>query len=142
MPKNGPEIRHLSTALIVDDDPIIQMVVGRYLRSHYGFDILVAGNGREAGALIEGASGEIALLVCDLHMPDCNGVELLEYLQEKGFRAPVLFVTGARREIAEAATFLARAKRLQVLGLLRKPVDLAKLSSLIAFTQHPAAVHS
>ncbi len=132
MSDHGPDIRRQRTALIVDDDPIIRMVVGEYLRAHHGFDILVAGNGREASRLVESANGGIALLVCDVHMPDYDGVELIGYLHAHGSTCPVVFVTGAHRAIADATLFLARAKGLQVLDLLRKPVDLARLSSLVA----------
>jgi FixJ family two-component response regulator len=65
-------------------------------------------------------------------MPDYDGVELIGYLHARGSRCPVVFVTGAHRSIADATLFLARAKDLQVLGLLRKPVDLASLSSMVA----------
>ncbi len=119
-------------ALIVDDDPIIQMVVGQYLRSHHGFDILVAGNGREAGRLVESADGGIALVVCDVHMPDYDGIEFIGYLHARGSKYPVVFVTGAHPAIVNATLFLAKAKGLPVLGLLKKPIDLVKLSSLVA----------
>ena len=137
---HSPDVRRQRTALIVDDDPIIRMVVGEYLRTHHDFDILVAGNGREASRLVESAKGVIAFLVCDVHMPDYDGVELIGYLHARGSRCPVVFVTGAHRAIADATLFLARAKGLQVLGLLRKPVDLAKLSSLVALLDEMQSV--
>lgn len=127
-----PDVASRRIALLIDDDPIIQELLAQYLRTRHGLRVLVASNGQEACRLLEHASQRVELAICDLNMPDCDGIEFIEMLQAKGIRLPIVFVTGARPEIAAAAQIIAKSNGQHVIGLLKKPVNLVKLSSLLS----------
>lgn len=64
--------------LLVDDDPVIRLLVGDYLRA-YGYNIKEAGNGLEC---LESLKSEVPqVLILDLNMPDMTGFEVLKTLR-------------------------------------------------------------
>lgn len=56
-----------------------------------GFDVDIAGTGREAGALLLGAAYDIILL--DVMLPDVNGLTLCRKIRDTGNTTPVLMLT-------------------------------------------------
>ena len=67
-------------ALIVDDESNVRKII-RFMgqwQKHGITDILEAGNGEEAKALIDLESPEI--IMTDVKMPKKNGIELIEWL--------------------------------------------------------------
>ena len=57
--------------------------------------------------------------------------EMLAVLAQHAVDAPVVIVSGAAGPILKAAVMLARARGLNVLGALGKPVERGQLRSLI-----------
>jgi CheY-like chemotaxis protein len=80
------------TVLVVDDDPGILDMHSRMIEQT-GRQVLVARNGHEALALIEGQTPDLILL--DLMMPEMDGFAVLDELQAREFtRAiPVIILT-------------------------------------------------
>jgi two-component system chemotaxis response regulator CheY len=63
------------TILIVDDSASLRQVVAMTLKGA-GYDVLQAGDGREALALLDGR--KIGMTVCDVNMPNLNGIEFVK----------------------------------------------------------------
>jgi CheY-like chemotaxis protein len=93
----------MATILVVDDEATTRNGLSRLLR-HEGYDVLGAGNGREALDVL-GASGPAAgpeappapdLVLLDLMMPELDGLELLEILHgdPRWKQLPVVVLTG------------------------------------------------
>jgi EAL domain-containing protein (putative c-di-GMP-specific phosphodiesterase class I) len=78
----------------------------------------------DALANLRGEHGITAdtVLILDLHMPRIDGVEVLRELQIMKFPGRLLFVSGEGPRMLEAATRVARAMDMIVLGALQKPV--------------------
>jgi two-component system OmpR family response regulator len=76
--------------LVVDDEASIRALLSATLRLT-GFDVKVAGGGREALA----AAADFApdLVVLDVMMPDLDGFEVAQRLRTSGRPVPVLFLT-------------------------------------------------
>jgi len=83
--------------LVVDDEPDIRRLVREALTAN-GYDVAVAGNGKEAVRL--GASFLPDLVVLDVMMPDADGFTVCEWLRSRpvDLKSPIIFLT-ARREI-------------------------------------------
>jgi EAL domain-containing protein (putative c-di-GMP-specific phosphodiesterase class I)/FixJ family two-component response regulator len=77
------------------------------------------------------------VILCDLAMPDMDGIQFIEALGNARWRGGVVLITGEGARLLQAATKLARALKLNVLGSLPKPVDPAKLIELLARIRHP-----
>ena len=80
----------MTSVLIVDDAAFSRRMIRKFLQVD-GYDILEATNGREA---LEMASQyRPDCILTDLLMPDLNGFEFLETLQEKGLNIPTAILS-------------------------------------------------
>lgn len=81
------------TALVVDDEPIIQMLVAQLL-DELGFATIEARNG-PAGLKVLQSNASVDLLVTDVRLPgDMNGRQLADAARVTRPDLKVLFVTG------------------------------------------------
>lgn len=104
--------------MIVDDSATIRQQVKSTL-TDAGFDVAEAVDGADALAQIR-ASRTLSLVVCDVNMPNMNGIELLEKLREDGGYAdlPVLMLT-----TEGLPELIVRAKALGARGWMVKPIQ-------------------
>lgn len=79
--------------LFADDDPEIREVV-RILLTREGYEVVEAVNGIEA---VEKADHTIDLIILDVMMPGCSGVEACGEIRKKS-SAPILFLTAKSKE--------------------------------------------
>ncbi len=80
---------------LADDSLFFRMRLSEILTDG-GHEVVASRNGRELIDNIVKDKEGIDLLVLDLHMPDMDGFEVLEWMAENGYREkfPVLIVTG------------------------------------------------
>jgi CheY-like chemotaxis protein len=71
------------------------------------------------------------MVALDLGMPGMDGVELLRFLAEENYSAPVLIISGFDRRVLESAFRLGQALGLNMTGPLEKPVRLEQLETLL-----------
>jgi DNA-binding response OmpR family regulator len=84
------------TVLVVDDEPTILDVVGRYME-HAGYETLRAADGPEALRLA--AEHPPDLVVLDLMLPGIDGIEVMRQLHERpGPRIAVILLTARGEE--------------------------------------------
>ncbi|MBU2533193.1 MAG: response regulator [Alphaproteobacteria bacterium] len=122
----------INSILTVDDDAILQQVLKAYFERHGVRRILQAGDGAEAKRLLK-EHPEIELVICDLHMPDVDGVEFIDHLNESGSRAQVLILSSANSTTVAGATALAKAYGLSFIGALPKPVNFEDLRRMLGW---------
>jgi DNA-binding NtrC family response regulator len=115
-------------ALVVDDEPTIRSALLRYLRRR-GWVAEEAQDGRVALVMLGRSSLHgYQVVVSDLRMPHCSGVELHDWLAQHrpDLFARLIMTTG---DLASPtwSDFVARTSR----PLIEKPFDLAVLGQLI-----------
>ena len=110
---NQAKISH--KILTVDDDPDILKLLGMRLKAA-GYQVLAATSGEEALAQI--AVTRPALVICDLRMPDMDGMALFDALHKTDPSLPMIMLT-AHGSIPEAVDATQRG----VFGFLTKPFD-------------------
>lgn len=114
--------------LLIDDEPALADFLANGAREA-GLDAVVAVNhGDFRQRFMESEPDVVAL---DLGMPGMDGVELLRFLADQKFTAPVLIVSGFDRRILESAFRLGEALGLTMAGPLEKPVRLHELEALL-----------
>jgi two-component system chemotaxis response regulator CheY len=67
-------------ALVVDDSRVMRRVVGRIV-STLGFDVLEAGNGREALEQVAAHGDAIWVALVDWNMPEMDGLEFVRHVR-------------------------------------------------------------
>ena len=110
---------NVNRLLIVDDEP---GVVDFITAAAHQLDYTVASAGTAAEFLTLVDSFRPSLIVMDLHLPDGDGVELLRMLVARGFKAPILIMSGVDERVLAAAHELGMSQGLKMYGMLAKPV--------------------
>lgn len=118
--------------LVVDDDPLHREMMQSLIGQKSGLDVIMATNSAEAFKALREYGPAIALVLCDLNMPDTDGVEFMGGLATQAYRGPIIIISGANPSILTAATLLGRANKLDIVGALPKPVKYGVLLELIA----------
>lgn len=106
------------TILIVDDTEINREILGEIFKDKY--NILEAENGKKALETIEAKGGKIAAILLDIVMPEMDGYEVLEVLNEKKLLSniPVIMITADTSVEAERTSYQKGA-----VDVIHKPFD-------------------
>ena len=112
----GPGDRRASI-LMVEDDSATRVLVERILLDA-GYLVSSAEDG--AAALFKLATESPDLILSDIHMPNLDGMKLLELVHQHGIKAPVVMLTAEEAKEVEE-----RSYQLGAVDFLRKPVDKA-----------------
>jgi EAL domain-containing protein (putative c-di-GMP-specific phosphodiesterase class I)/ActR/RegA family two-component response regulator len=109
--------------LVVDDSELQRLVSSEILRSLGVSCIYDAANGADALALIRTGEIEPAVMLVDLHMPDLDGIELIQATAKFNPHIAVLIVSGADTMLLETMSSVVRAYKMTMLGALPKPLN-------------------
>jgi two-component system response regulator ResD len=94
--KTSPPAAKTATVLVVDDEPTIVEIVGRYME-RAGFETFTAGDGYKA--LDVATEHRPDLVVLDVMLPGIDGIEVMERLQERpGLPIAVILLTARGEE--------------------------------------------
>ncbi|MBI1746509.1 MAG: sigma-54-dependent Fis family transcriptional regulator [Acidobacteria bacterium] len=85
------ETKPAARILVVDDEPNICEAIQEALE-RVGYSVAIAGNG--AGAMEKMRDQMFDLVICDIKMPDMDGLQLLEQIKENHLNLPVIMITG------------------------------------------------
>ena len=81
-----------ATLLIIDDDDVVRASLAAYLEDS-GFKVLQANNGLQGLEVFQQEHPD--LMICDLRMPQVDGLELIRRINALGIEVPVIVVSGA-----------------------------------------------
>ncbi|MDD5007142.1 MAG: sigma-54 dependent transcriptional regulator [Syntrophorhabdaceae bacterium] len=101
--------------LIVDDNKDMQFLLSNILKSK-GYEISVAGDGRKALKEVKGMSANLVLL--DIHLPDMDGIKVLEEMKRINQDLAIIMLT-AYGDIKGAV----QAMKLGAFEYITKPFD-------------------
>ena len=109
--------------LVVDDQPATQELFAITL-DKLGYDFILAGNGEEA--LEKAQKYKPAIIFMDVQMPFMDGYEAVMHLREKGFKTPVIAVTGRTHDREYD-----RCLKAGMSDMLIKPFKLADIKKML-----------
>jgi len=114
--------------LIVDDDELLRRVLTRGMRAA-GFEVLQAGNGRDAIEIFERDASRIDCVLLDLSMPELDGEETFRELEKIKPDLRVVVTSGYAEE-----EIVSRFDGAGFAGVLRKPTSIDTLVDKIRST--------
>jgi CheY-like chemotaxis protein len=121
----------MARVLVADDDPEMRRLLVEALRKDQ-HDVIEAGNGGQLLVRIAEefhrhfSLAEIDVIVSDIRMPVCSGLELVEHLVEDGWKIPCVLLTAFADDETRR-----RARRAGAV-LLDKPVALDRVRATVS----------
>ncbi len=113
--------------LLVDDEAAVRSMVSVLLVAD-DREFVEAANGKEALKILETSSFD--LVISDVIMPNCDGIELVLSIRRKLPNVPVLIMSGGGR--AQASHYLNLAEKLGAAKVFEKPFNTAKLRAAVS----------
>ena len=101
--------------LVVEDEPVTQRLLKKILEDR-GYGVVIAGDGIDA--LMELGKGNFDLILSDLSMPNLDGFKLLDFINMKRIKTPIIFLTGSDDVEDEIKVLALGAK-----DYIRKPLN-------------------
>ncbi len=118
--------------LVIDDEPAVRQIIATHVKQA-GYSVDQAGGAAEAAAKL--VRGDIDIALCDVQMPDGNGIDLVKSFRDSGIDTNFIMVTAfASMETAidalraGAADFITKPLRTE--ELLHRLSQVASLRSL------------
>ena len=115
--------------LLIDDEPALAEFLALAARDS-GFDPLITEQDQEFRDSFLAERPDMVAL--DLGMPGMDGVELIRFLADQDYNAPVLIVSGFDRRVLESAFRLGEALGLSMKGPVEKPVRFEVLQDVLS----------
>jgi len=116
-----------ATVLVVDDDVFSQAIFRKRLVELGVDNIHEADNGKEAMLRLDAMARAPDFLICDIFMPDMDGIEFIGELAKRSYPGGLILVTGGNQNMLEVAADIASMSGLRLLASLYKPVALHAL---------------
>ncbi len=124
----------MANILVIDDNPTNRETFADVLESE-GHTVITAGSGEEGLAKMGAAAVDAVL--CDLRLPNLDGLATMELAHEKFGKVPWILVTGHGSEETAVAAIKQGA-----FNYLPKPVDLARLKATVESAARLATAHN
>jgi len=115
--------------LLLDDDTFMLELLTEMLDGLGYTNVRAESDARAALAALPEFAPD--LLICDLSMPEMDGIEYLRAAAEANFEGSVVLLSGMDSGILRAAEMLALAQGLTILGACSKPVPRVALADLL-----------
>ncbi|HAS6346875.1 EAL domain-containing protein [Vibrio sp. IRLE0018] len=115
--------------LIVEDERIQSTSLKLKLGSLNYSDIQIAENGEDALTLCE--ENTFALIFCDIHMPEMDGISLLTILSERGYQPGIVILSAVEDAVLELTRNMCSLARFPFVDVLKKPFSMEALFNVI-----------
>ncbi len=100
--------------LIADDDVMVRTTISKILEM-FGHEVVTVADGRGA---IDAVDDSFDVIILDINMPDMDGFETINALNDLTYNIPVLFLTGAG-----SMDYAVKAINLGAYDFLTKPIE-------------------
>ena len=115
--------------LLLDDDAFMLALLAELVEELGDYQVYAETSSRQALASLRERAPH--LLICDLAMPDMDGIEFLRCAAWEQFRGSVVLLSGVDEGVLQAARRLALAQGITVLDACPKPLQREQLAGLL-----------
>jgi len=123
--------------LVVDDDDFQRHMVVQILQSIEAKSVCSAENGKHALDLIHQNNQPIDVVICDLHMPEMDGLEFLRHLSQEQHNIDIIIASALGDKLLVSAGKMAKMYGNRLLGVVEKPIMPEQIKEFIAKFKRP-----
>jgi EAL domain-containing protein (putative c-di-GMP-specific phosphodiesterase class I) len=126
-----PEDFSLIRVLVVDDQSHVRTFARKVLLTMGITNVTEAADGRDALAAVTQPGAWFDLILCDLQMPERDGIETIRSFGALGLESAIVIMSIETERVIETAGMLAGAQGLRVFGTITKPLTAEKLHPIL-----------
>jgi EAL domain-containing protein (putative c-di-GMP-specific phosphodiesterase class I)/CheY-like chemotaxis protein len=119
------------SALVVDDEELMRDFLCMAVQKSGVGNVFSANCGSDALDQIEESHSQIDIILCDLQMPEMDGIEVIRHLANDGYGGGIVLVSGEDKRVLKTAENMASVRGLNVIGSLSKPVPVHNIIALM-----------
>jgi EAL domain-containing protein (putative c-di-GMP-specific phosphodiesterase class I) len=123
--------------LVAEDHDFQRRALVRMLAGLGAREVLEAADGRAALDVFRDPARPVDIIVCDLDMPEMDGMEFIRHVGETGAHVSVILSSALDRHLIASVETMTTAYGMNLLGAIEKPATPQKLRDLIV--RHGAA---
>jgi CheY-like chemotaxis protein len=120
------------TILVVDDDEYSQDLARLTLGKLGYTNVQVAQDGRLGLLTLDSLPQAPAFLICDIFMPNSDGIEFVSALVQRRFAGGVILISGGDSTMLGIARIMAANGGLNLLAVLKKPLNAIALAHALS----------
>ncbi|MGZ5788650.1 MAG: EAL domain-containing protein [Burkholderiaceae bacterium] len=118
------------TVLVIEDDDFQRNIIVSILNSMGVCSIVSVSNGKQALNILQNDSAKpVDIALCDLNMPEMDGMEFLRHLGEQHRDTAVILVSSLDAKVLSSVGRMTEMYGIQLLGVIEKPVLPPKLKA-------------
>lgn len=118
--------------LVVDDDDFQRMMIVNMLNILGAKSICDSANGKDALEVLRTEKGIfVDIVLCDLNMPEMDGMEFLRHLGQLKHKASVILISALGEKILKSVAKSTSLHDVKLLGVLDKPINTEILEDLL-----------
>lgn len=125
----------LQSVLVIDDDEFSHAMFRKVLGQLGVTNIHAAADGLDGLRVLSSLPRSPDFLICDVFMPNMDGIEFIGALVKRSYQGGLILVTGGDVSMLEVANDIAEMSALKVLGVFTKPVFRHALGKAMGLTQ-------
>jgi len=118
--------------LILEDDDFQRQILVNILRALGATSVREAENGIQALEIIRASSNPIDVVLCDLNMPEMDGMEFLRHIGKEHHNIAVVITSALDSKLLASVSRMTELHGIKLLGAIEKPVMLATLKELLS----------
>jgi EAL domain-containing protein (putative c-di-GMP-specific phosphodiesterase class I) len=118
--------------LVVEDDAFQRGLTVNMVRALGVGSVSSAANGRQALERIHATdAGEVHVALCDLNMPEMDGLEFLRHLGHAGHNVAIIIVSALDAKLLYSVVGMTKMYGIRLLGAMEKPILHGQLRELL-----------
>jgi EAL domain-containing protein (putative c-di-GMP-specific phosphodiesterase class I)/FixJ family two-component response regulator len=117
--------------LVAEDHGFQRKALVRMLEGMGAKMVMQAADGRAALDMFKDLTQPVDIIVCDLDMPEMDGMEFIRHIGEAGVPVSLILSSALERTLISSVETMTKAYGINLLGAIEKPATPKKLAELI-----------